>query len=73
MKYAQSDLIVVLIRNRDVRYKMMVDDDDSFLMGAMLPLYAKMRSAQGEISDERRLLGLDWLTFEQAEGCMFNA
>ena len=52
---------------------MMVDDDESFLMRAMLPLYAKMRLVKGEISDERRLLGLDWLIFEQAEGCMFNA
>lgn len=73
MKYAQSDLIVVLIRNRDVKYRMMVDDDDSFLMEAMLPLYAKMKLVKGEISDERRLLGFGWLTFEQAEGCMFNA
>ena len=48
MKCAQSDLIVVLIRNRDVKYRMMVDDDDSFLMEAMLPLYAKMRRAEGE-------------------------
>ena len=52
---------------------MMVDDDESFLMGAMLPLYAKMRRVKGGISDERGLLGLYQLTFEQAEGCMFNA
>ena len=31
---------------------MMLDDDDSFMMEAMLPLYAKMMHAQGEISDE---------------------
>ena len=73
MKYAQSDLIVGLIRNRDVKYRMMVDDDDSFLMQAMLPLYAKMRRAKGEIADECRILELNWLTIEQVEGCMFNA
>ena len=73
MKYARSDLIAVLIRNRDVKYRMMMDDDDSFLMEAMLPLYAKMMRVTGEIFNERRLLELNWLTNEQAEGCMFNA
>ena len=64
MNYAQSETIFVLIRIRDVKYRMMVDDDDGFLMESMLPLYDKMRRVEGEISDERWLLELDWLTFE---------
>ncbi len=55
MKYSQSNLIVGLSRNRDVNYRMTMEDDDGFLMQAMLPLYAKMRSAKGGISDEWRL------------------
>lgn len=73
MNYPQIDLIAVLTRNRDVKYRMMLDDHDSFLMEAMLPLYAKMRRAQGKVSDEWRLLKLHWLTIKQAEGCMYNA
>ena len=61
MKYAQPNLIVGLIRDRTVKHRMMLDDDDSFMMEAMLPLYAKMRRAQGKISDEWRLLKLNWL------------
>ena len=48
MKYAQYDLRVGLIRNRNVKTRMMLDDDDSFLMEAMLPLYAKMSRVKGE-------------------------
>ena len=64
MGYAQSGPISVLIRIRDVKYRMMVDDDDGFLMESMLPLYDKMRRVEGEISDKHWLSELDWLMFE---------
>ena len=73
MEYPQSDLIVGLNRKRDIKHRMMLDDDDSFLMEAMLPLYAKMKRLKGEIFNEWRLLELNWLTTEQAEGYIFNA
>lgn len=73
MNCAQSNLKFGLIRTRDIKYRMVVDDDDNFLMESMLPLYAKMRLVKGEISDDRWLLELDWLTLEQAKGCIFNA
>ena len=73
MKYAQSNLIIRLIRKRDIKSRMVLDDGDGFLMEAMLPLYAKMSRAKGGISNEWRLSDSGWLTLEQAKGCMVNA
>ena len=73
MNYAQPKLITRLIHKRDVKHRMTMEDDDGFLMKAMLPLYAKMSRATGELPNKWRNMGSDWLTHEQAKGCMFNA